>query len=126
MGAPDMDYILADAQLISEGEQRYFDEKVVWLPNSYQINDDRRLMPEGSSRAAHGLPEGAFIFAQFNASYKVTPEIFAIWMCVLAHAADSVLWLLEDNDQCADNLRGAAEKCGIDPRRLIFAPKSLP
>jgi predicted O-linked N-acetylglucosamine transferase (SPINDLY family) len=122
LGAEYMDYILADAEVIPGGEEQFYTEKVVWLPNSYQINDCVRPRPAPSSRALHGLRETDFVFCDFNNSYKVTPEIFALWLRLLKNVQSSVLWLLESNPLFAANLRNETARAGIDPSRLIFAP----
>ena len=123
MGAPYMDYILADGVLIGADDAGYYDEKIAWLPDSYQINDDKRSLPQPTIRAAHALPDNAFVFCQFNAPYKTTPEMFAVWMRLLAGVENSVLWLMAGNDLFPGNLRRAAAAQGIDPARLIFAGK---
>jgi predicted O-linked N-acetylglucosamine transferase (SPINDLY family) len=126
LGAPYMDYILADRVVIPDGEQRFYSEQVVWLPHSYQVNDDKRAMPAPPPpRAALGLPESGFVFCHFNAGYKITPDMFAIWMRLLAQVDGSVLWLLEGPALFAENLRCQAAQHGVDPARLVFAP-SLP
>jgi predicted O-linked N-acetylglucosamine transferase (SPINDLY family) len=122
LGAEYMDYILADSEVIPQGEEQFYSERVVRLPNSYQINDSRRPRPEPTSRASHGLAEAAFVFCDFNNSYKVTPEIFALWLRLLKSVQPSVLWLLESNSLFAANLRSEAIREGIDPDRLVFAP----
>jgi predicted O-linked N-acetylglucosamine transferase (SPINDLY family) len=122
LGAEYMDYILADAEVIPRGEEQFYSEKVVRLPNSYQINDSLRPRPAPGSRAAHGLEETDFVFCHFNYSYKLTPEIFAVWLRLLSSVPSSVLWLLESNALFAANLRREAERAGIDPARLVFAP----
>ena len=38
----------------------------------------------------------------------------------------SVLWLLSGNPSCVGNLRRAAEELGVDPSRLVFAPRAMP
>jgi protein O-GlcNAc transferase len=124
MGAAYIDYILADPIVIPDCEQSFYTEKVVTLPYSYQINDDRRFLPEASPpRRAMGLPDDVFVFCYFNYSYKITPEIFAVWMRLLAAVPDSVLWLLETHALFARNVWEAAERAGIDRARLIFAPQ---
>jgi predicted O-linked N-acetylglucosamine transferase (SPINDLY family) len=122
LGAEYMDYILADAEVIPGGEEQFYSEKVVRLPNSYQINDALRPRPAPTTRAAHGLKETDFVFCHFNYSYKLTPGIFAVWLRLLDSVPSSVLWLLESNPLFAANLRREAERAGIDPARLIFAP----
>ncbi|MBF0164397.1 MAG: tetratricopeptide repeat protein [Magnetococcales bacterium] len=124
MGAPHIDYIVADPFIIPTGEEIHYSEKVVRLPHCYQPNDRLRALPDsGPTRAECGLPARGLIFSNFNQTYKITPEIFAVWMEVLRHTPEAVLWLLESNPLVAENLRQAAAGHGIDPARLHFAPK---
>ncbi len=123
LGAPYMDYIIADALVIPQGEEEFYDEKVVRLPGSYQVNDSKReIAQEKFTRADCGLAEGAFIFCNFNQSYKIAPETFAGWMRILQACPGSVLWLLENHAQTSRNLREAAAAAGVAPERLVFAP----
>jgi protein O-GlcNAc transferase len=123
MGVPFIDYMIADAFVAPIAHEAHFSEKIVQLPHCYQPNDRKRPLPSGrSSRAAHNLPADAFVFCCFNNSYKITPDIFDIWMRLLASKAGSVLWLLDANRQAATNLRQQAEVRGIAADRLVFAP----
>jgi predicted O-linked N-acetylglucosamine transferase (SPINDLY family) len=123
LGAPYMDYILADRVVIPEEERRHYSEQVVYLPDCYQVNDSRRPIAEDSpTRAGNGLPENSFIFCNFNQSYKLTPAMFESWMRILKQVPDSVLWLLDDIPEFRDNLCRAAELQGAAAARLIFAP----
>ena len=127
MGAPFMDYIIADRILIPEGEEKFYAEKVATLPDSYQANDRSRAEAgQAPSRADCGLPETGFVFCSFNSSYKLTPEVFAVWMNILKAVPFSVLWLLENNPDFAGNLRRAAAAAGVAPDRLIFASVAPP
>jgi predicted O-linked N-acetylglucosamine transferase (SPINDLY family) len=122
LGAEYMDYILADAEVIPSGQEQFYTERVVRLPNSYQINDLKRPRPAGTSRAVHGLRDTDFVFCHFNNAYKITPEIFAVWLRLISDVQPSVLWLLESNTLSAQNLRNETARAGIDPNRLVFAP----
>jgi predicted O-linked N-acetylglucosamine transferase (SPINDLY family) len=122
LGAPYMDYIIADRIVIPEEERRFYDEAVVWLPDSYQANDDKRVQPSPVSRAVAGLPDNAFVFCNFNQGYKLAPETFARWMNLLRRCENSVLWLLRDHDVAMARLRREAERQGVSGERLIFAP----
>ena len=120
--APYIDYIIADKVVIPEGEQRFYDEQV-YLPDSYQANDDRgREMTATPSRAEAGLPDKAFVFCNFNNAYKLTPATFAGWMRILKQVQGSVLWLLDSTAPYPDNLRREAQAHGVAAERLIFAP----
>ena len=122
MGAPFMDYILADRVVIPEREQHHYSEKIVYLPDTYLASDGRRTIAPAPSRAEAGLPEHGFVFSSFNQTYKFTPEVFAVWMRLLRAAEGSVLWLPEGNDAARRNLTRAAESHGVARERLIFAP----
>ena len=125
MGAPYMDYILADATVIPENHDAFYAERVVRLPGTYQINDNRRAISQRTlSRGECGLPQNAFVFCCFNNPQKITPEIFDIWMRLLRATEGSVLWLFAGNAKAATNLRLEAGKRGVAPERLIFAPKA--
>ena len=123
MGAPYVDYIVADRFVIPPGREDHYTEKVVRLPDSYQVNDAKRGIAEtASTRAQAGLPQAGVVFCCFNSSYKITPEMFAIWMRLLERVPGSVLWLLESNAPAEQNLRREAQRRGVAPDRLVFAP----
>jgi predicted O-linked N-acetylglucosamine transferase (SPINDLY family) len=126
VGADFLDYILADATVLPMNQQRFYDEKIIHLPDSYQANDDRRVIaPDTPSRAEAGLPADGFVYCCFNNAYKITPEIFTSWMRIMAAVPGSVLWLLANDSDSIARLRGAAEAQGVDATRLVFGP-SLP
>jgi predicted O-linked N-acetylglucosamine transferase (SPINDLY family) len=125
MGAPYIDYILADRIVIPAEQRPYYDERAVYLPDTYQCNDVKRPLPPPSlSRASAGLPETAFIYCCFNNNYKITPAIFALWMRILRSVDGSVLWLFEDNPQALANLRREAQAAGVAADRIIAAPRT--
>jgi protein O-GlcNAc transferase len=122
IGAGFIDYIVADRTVIPEDHAHCYAEKIVWLPDSYQVNDHRRAIAEAApARADFGLPDGGFVFCCFNDNYKITPSVFSAWMRILQAVDDSVLWLFEDNPTAAGNLRREAAARGIAPQRLVFA-----
>jgi predicted O-linked N-acetylglucosamine transferase (SPINDLY family) len=122
LGAPFMDYIVADEVVIPPESRDLYDEKVAWLP-WFQPNDAAREVSERPcSRADFGLPEDAFVYCCFNTHYKITPQAFEGWMRILRAVPGSVLWLREHTPAGTANLRREAERRGVSPRRLHFAP----
>ncbi|MDA9314437.1 hypothetical protein N9Q79_01570 [Alphaproteobacteria bacterium] len=120
-GANFFDYIVADEVLIPIAHQKFFSEKIIYLPNTYQPQNDSALfMREKPTRNSLGLPQEGFIFCCFHNSYKITPDEFRIWLRLLKGVDGSVLWLLKTNNYVEINLRYSATKYGIDPNRLIF------
>jgi predicted O-linked N-acetylglucosamine transferase (SPINDLY family) len=123
MGASYVDYIIADRIVLPENEQRFYSEKPVYLPDTYQCNDSRRRISERPlARAEAGLPDDEFVFCSFNHNYKINPEMFDVWMRTLQRMEGSVLWLLRSNPAAERNLRQEAERRGVSGSRLIFAP----
>ena len=124
MGAPYMDYLVADRVLVPAETQAHYAEKIIYLPHSYQVNDTKRGIAEKTfTRPELRLPPTGFVFCCFNNSYKILPPIFDRWMRMLTRVRDSVLWLLGDNPAAMSNLRGEAAARGVDPQRLIFADR---
>ncbi len=125
MAAPYIDYLIADRTVIPDAARPFYSEQIVWLPNSYFITDGSQPISERTpTREQCGLPETGFVFCCFNSNYKILPEVFDIWMRLLAAVENSVLWLLETNATATANLRREAEKRGIEPQRLVFAGKA--
>ena len=124
MAAPFIDYLVADPTLITQDDLEHYSEKVIWLPDTYQVNDrTRKISDKVFTRAECGLPEKGFVFCCFNNNYKILPATFAIWMRLLERVPGSVLWLFEDNPTASKNLRQEAQARGVDPSRLVFAPR---
>ena len=123
LGADFMDYFIADQQVVPPDRVQHFSEKLIWLPDCYQVNDDQRARHDGCPRRAQlGLPDSGFVYCCFNSNYKITPEMFELWMRVLRSVPESVLWLLEDHADVAPALRRHAKLHGVAPYRLVFAP----
>jgi predicted O-linked N-acetylglucosamine transferase (SPINDLY family) len=124
LGAPFMDYIIADPVLIPETEQAFYSEKPVYLPHCYLPPGDRRaLAPTGQRRSDHGLPREGFVFCAFNNHAKITPSVFDVWMRLLRAVHGSVLWLSQGSEAVMHNLSAEAVRCGIEPERVVFAPR---
>ncbi len=120
--APYIDYVIADKIVIGEERQADFSEKIAWLPHSCLPTDNRRQIGIPPQRADAGLPEGGFVFCNFGKPHKITPEIFSIWMRLLAQTRASVLWLGSMNCVAQENLGREAEHHGISASRILFAP----
>ena len=121
MGASFIDYLVADRVVVPEDEAQWYAESLVWLPHCYFSGDRDEAVPPAPARGAAGLPERGVVFCDFNQHVKITPELFATWMRILARVPESVLWLLVGAGDA--RLRTHAQAAGIDPRRLVFAPR---
>jgi protein O-GlcNAc transferase len=124
LGAPWYDYIFTDRFSLPEALKGFYTERALYMPHMAFPSDTTRLAAgPAPARSACGLPEQGFVFCCFNNAYKILPEVFAIWMRLLAATPGSVLWLLEPGAQAKANLRREAQAAGVDPGRVRFAAR---
>jgi len=120
MGAEYIDYILADKTIIPEGLQKFYTEKIAYLP-SYQANDRKRtILDRKFIRKELGLPENGFIYCCFNNNFKILPTTFDGWVRILKAVEGSTLFLYAENKRAEENLKKEAKVRGIDSTRLVF------
>jgi protein O-GlcNAc transferase len=123
-GIPAMDYLVADATLIPPGEEKFYTERIIRLPRTYQPNDPERADAEGAaSRTDHGLLDDAFVFCCFNGARKFTPLVFGLWMDILKAVPRAILWLFGESEAVRDNLRREVAARGVEPARVVFGEK---
>lgn len=123
-GADYMDYILADRTVIPEEHQKFYAEKVLYLPGCYLPADPELVFSERTpTREEMDLPTEGFVFCSFNHDYKINPPVFDVWMRILSRVEGSVLWLMRLNAAAEENLRKGAEQRGVHRSRLIFAKR---
>ena len=124
LGAEYIDYLIADKTLIPIENQQYYSEKIVYMPDSYQVNDRKREVALAIfTREELGLPPDAFVFCCFNNNFKITPDVFDTWSRILRAVDGSVLWLYQDNPDAAKNLQKQLELKGLNSARLVFAKR---
>lgn len=124
LGANFWDYIIADRFVIPEKQRDCYAEKVVYLPETFMATDcRRRVSPIAPLRAEAGLPEKAVVFCNFGNSFKITPDLFDVWMRLLKQVEGSVLWLSASNPWSMQNLRAEAVNRGVAAERLVFAAR---
>jgi protein O-GlcNAc transferase len=122
MGADWIDYFITDSFVTPSGHERFFTEKLVYLPAPYlPTNCDQPISDDCPSRAECGLPEEGFVYCSFNNADKIKPDLFDVWMRILRRVPGSVLWQRSDSPTVQKNLREEASKRGIDAERLVFA-----
>jgi len=120
MGAPYMDYLVADHTIIPPTHQGSYSEKIIYLP-CYQVNDSKRRMSARQfTREELGLPRTGFVFSCFNAIYKLLPSTFETWMQILNRVPDSTLFLYAGSPIAEENLLKSAQSRGIGSHRIVF------
>ena len=124
IGADFIDYIVADKIIIPEPHQQFYAEKIVYLPNTYMVDDSKRTASTRVfTREEFGLPKNAFVFCCFNNDYKFNPQVLDSWSRILLTAKNSVIWISENNEYFRSNIVAEFESRGIDHDRIIFAQR---
>jgi len=123
---PEIDYMLCDDYVVPADRAAEYRPRPLPIAGCFQPTDSRLAVAPPETRAAAGLPEDRFVYCAFSNPYKITPEMFSAWMSILAETDKSVLWLLGESETARRNLGRAAERLGIDPARLVFAPRLAP
>ena len=124
LGAEHIDYIITDRFATPAETQAFFTERFLYLPDCYCPSDTRRdIATRAPTREETGLPAQGFVLCCFNDAYKIVPEVFDAWMRLLSQVPDSVLWLSPGRAVAMANLRREAATRGVDPARLVFAPR---
>jgi len=117
------DYLVGDPTVTPLANAGHFSETLALMPHCYHPYDRSRRVGPRPSRQEAGLPENGFVFCSFQQYFKLTPPIFDLWCRLLREVPRSVLWLQEPGADGAANLHGEAAARGVDPGRLIFAPR---
>ena len=124
IGADFIDYIVADKIIIPEPHQQFYAEKIVYLPNTYMVDDSKRIASTRVfTREECGLPQNAFVFCCFNNDYKFNPQVLDGWSRILLTTKNSVIWISENNEYFRANIATEFENRGIDSDRIIFAQR---
>ena len=124
-GTDYIDFILGDTTVMPVASDQYYSEKLVRLPDSYLPHDSKReISKDIPTRSHERLPAHGFVFCAFNNQFKITPQIFDVWMRLLSKVEGSVLWLSRCNPTAKENLLSEASKRGVSAERLVFAERT--
>jgi predicted O-linked N-acetylglucosamine transferase (SPINDLY family) len=123
-GASFIDYIIADLEVIPPEDEIFYTEKVARLPHSF-LPRDTRVKPSGAAltRVQFGLPETGMVYCCFNNHVKYLPQVFALWIEVLQKVPGSVFWMASPPPIARNHLLSNLKDAGVDPARLVFAPR---
>ena len=120
-----IDYIIADKIVIPEKNKKFFSEKIIYLPHSYQPSERIRTLSEKKiTKEELSLPQNEFIFCCFNTNKKILPNTLKLWSEILKEIPKSILWLLSNNENFKKNIKFEFEKKNVNPQRIIFSEKA--
>jgi predicted O-linked N-acetylglucosamine transferase (SPINDLY family) len=122
LGADFVDYLIADEFVIPPAEHVHYQETIVYVPGCYQVNDSQAAPPiEKPSRADFGLPDDAIVLGCFNNPYKLTEDVFCVWLEWFKTHPKTVLWFIDAGASANQRLRQRWVAADLSPDRLIFA-----
>jgi protein O-GlcNAc transferase len=124
LGTDFVDYLIADSRVIPDGDRIHYSEQIIYLPDTCLPTDGAPAMASPPTRAEAGLPADGFVYCCFNAPHKISPGMFDVWMRLLQASPHSVLWLRKPFATAKNNLAREAERRGVDPSRLVYAPRT--
>lgn len=119
-GSSYINYIIADKTIIPKSEQIYYTEKIIYMPNCYQICSPPPISKKNYYRSDFGLPSQGFIFSSFNRSFKIDQPVFDTWINIIKKVPQSILWIYVDNHESQKNLVKYWTNSGLNSNRLIF------
>ena len=125
-GLKNMDYLIADKNVILSNYKKYYSEKTIYLPNSFMPNNENQIISKKKfTKAEEGLPENTVVYCCFNKHYKITPRVFDIWIDILKNVENSILWLNSAEQSTKNNLLEYSKKKGLSSKRIIFTERSM-
>ena len=107
-GLSQMDYLIADPNLIKKNEAKFYSEKILLLPNIWNCHSGL-----GSLREKNPSPliKNKYItFGSFNNSNKISDEVVSVWSKILSNIKNSRLILKSSHNYFNKNLKQKFKK----------------
>ena len=125
-GLKNMDYLIADENVILNDYRKYYSEKIIYMPNSFMPNNENQIISEKKyTKMSEGLPENGIVYCCFNKHYKITPKIFDVWIDILKNVENSILWLNSAEEDTKKNILEYSKRMGLNPKKIIFTKRTL-
>jgi predicted O-linked N-acetylglucosamine transferase (SPINDLY family) len=124
-GLEAIDYLLADRYTIPPGQEVFYRERVLRMPDGYVCYDPPQTAPEAPPLPA--VKHSYIRFGSFNNLAKINPQVVEVWARVLIRVPGCRLVLkyrgLGDEAVCR-RYRDLFRACGADPSRVELTPPS--
>ncbi len=124
-GLKNMDYLIADKNVITNKYRKFYSEKIIYMPDSFMPNNESQIISKKINlKEKEGLPKNSIVYCCFNKHYKITPKIFDLWVNILNNVENSVLWLNSAEQQTKENIYKHSKRMGLNPERIFFTDRS--
>jgi len=104
LGSDAYDYMIVDHKIVNENNKNYFSEKLIYMPNVYQINDYNNYSEE-INKNEFDINSNEFVFSNFGSQKKINPEITNAWIKILKSTHKSKLYLMIEDNISKKNLK---------------------
>ena len=122
LGSDTYDYIVADTHLISNDEEKFYSEKIIYMPITYQSCNDKRFKPDRSlARVEYGFDDRQIILSGFNNILKISEETMSTWFSILKRYPQTLLWLTTNSREARDNISNLSQQFNINSNQILFS-----
>ncbi len=125
-GAEYIDYFISDRMATPPSMADAFSEKLAYVAHCFMLSDGTDALHVAADATTVACPQfapDAVVFCNFNNGSRIARDDFAAWMEILRGVPGSVLWLQGATPLAVGYLRSAAQRCGVEPGRIIFAQR---
>ena len=123
-GIEEIDYIVADPNLIYKDEENLYSEKVIKLPKIWNCHSGIK-----SSVVSEGLPflkNNYVTYGCFNNSSKITEEVIETWSKILLNKKNSKIIIKapsEDGEIAQEGILKKFKEFNLDNSRVLFSKR---
>ena len=124
LGIKNMDYLIADKNLIKKEEQNLYSEKIIFFPKIWNAMSKPENLPD-----VNDLPfknHEKFKFGSFNSFKKISSDVIKVWSKILKNS-NCELYLKNSsgyNKELYDNLKKKFEQEKVDLKNIFFLKRS--
>jgi len=118
LGIPQLDYIIGDPVVTPRDDRRHALERVIRLPECYQINDDTFRFKQSTGSHKMSRRPGRLLAACVNMNYKVCPDTVRAWIQILSRCPHVDFAIVCRSPIAIENLTNALTSNGISPGRV--------
>ena len=122
-GLANMDYLIADKNLIYEEEKNYYSEKIIYLPNIWNCHSGLNSIRSLSDPPC--LKEKNITFGSFNNFNKINDKVIAVWSQILLKVKNSKLILKSSSKMDKRFLKKEFEKFGVIDSIIFLEKRKL-
>ena len=120
LGIKNLDFLIADKNLIKPEELNLYNEKILFLPNIWNALSPPNRLPDIDNK--DNLNETNFTFCSFNNFQKLSDRTIEVWSKILKETSSKILLKnsLLGGDDLTNNVLNKFSKNGVKKEQLIF------